>query len=139
MNALQDPERRPPVPRKILPASIVSHVPEVEIDLEQVRPARRGAAGGPSGMPADHIKVVLESERDCTSLWRMCQEFASGRMPAEVLQASMALWLAISSIGWSRAPSRNSWDQQSSITRRFSTLHCPPDLGASESPTSIER
>ena len=35
-------------------------------------------------MTAEHIKV----ERDCTSLWRMCPEFARGRMPAEILQAA---------------------------------------------------
>ena len=38
-------------------------------------------------MTGEHIKVVLESERDCSSLWRMCQEFARGHMPAEILQA----------------------------------------------------
>ena len=48
--------------------------------------APRGAAGGPSGMTAEHLKVVLESERDSKSLWRMCQEFARNRMPAEILQ-----------------------------------------------------
>ena len=92
LNALQDPERRPLVPREALPASIHQHIPQVEIDLEQdrfsanLRSARRGAARGPSGMTADHIKVVLESERDCISLWRMCQEFARGHIPAEILQ-----------------------------------------------------
>ena len=39
-------------------------------------------------MTADHIKVVLESERDWTSLWRMCQEFGRGHILAEILQAS---------------------------------------------------
>ena len=68
--------------------SIINHVPQVEIDLEQDRfLANLHTAGGPSGMTADHIKVVLESERDCTSLWRMCQEFARGHIPAEILQA----------------------------------------------------
>ena len=38
-------------------------------------------------MTAEHIKVVLDSERDCSSLWRMGQEFARGHMPAEILQA----------------------------------------------------
>ena len=40
-----------------------------------------------ASMTAEHIKVVLESERDCSSLWRMCQEFARGHMPPEILQA----------------------------------------------------
>ena len=29
-------------------------------------------------MTAEHLKLVLESERDSKSLWRMCQEFAKG-------------------------------------------------------------
>ena len=88
LSALQDPERRPPVPREALPASIVNHFPQTEdMFLANLRSARRGAAGGPSGMTAEHIKVVLEPERDCSSLWRMCQEFARGHMPPEILQA----------------------------------------------------
>ena len=38
-------------------------------------------------MTAKHIKVVFESERDCIPLRRICQEFARGRMPSEILQA----------------------------------------------------
>ena len=64
LNALQDPESRPPVPREALPASIINHFPQTEIDLDQdrflanLRSARRRAAGGPSGMTAEHIKAT---------------------------------------------------------------------------------
>ena len=37
LSALQDPERRPPVPREALPASIVNLFPQTEIDLDQDR------------------------------------------------------------------------------------------------------
>ena len=92
LHALQDPNRRPPVPRSPLPPAILNHVPKVEFDLSQeglladLRSARRGAAGGPSGMTTDHIRVILDSERDSKSFWRMCQEFARGRLPEEILR-----------------------------------------------------
>ena len=38
-------------------------------------------------MTTDNIKVVFESERDCTSLWRTCQEFARRLIPAKIFQA----------------------------------------------------
>ena len=121
LNALQDPERRPPVPREALSASTTNHVPQAGFRTGQILgQARRVAAGGPSGMTADHIKVVLESERDCTSLWCMCQEFARGHIPAEILQAVRigrmtalqksqggvcGIVVTISCVGWWRAPS----------------------------------
>ena len=39
LNALQDSERLPPIPREVLSVSIVNHVPPAEIDLgrEEVR------------------------------------------------------------------------------------------------------
>ena len=38
-------------------------------------------------MTADHIRAILNSERDSKSFWRMCQEFARGRLPEEILRA----------------------------------------------------
>ena len=75
LNSLRDPERRPTVPRVPLLPGVLHHIRDEEIDLDQERfmanlhSARRGAAGGPSGMTAEHLK------------------FARGRMPAEILQA----------------------------------------------------
>ena len=139
LSALQDPERRPPVPREALPASIVNHFPQTEIDLDQdrflanLRSARRGSAGGPSGMTAEHIKVVLESERDCSSLWHMCQEFARGHMPPEdwpddgVAEASgrhpwHCGWRFYPSCGRTHIYLPSSWDPQSSNTRHLSNF-----------------
>ena len=76
LNSLRDPERRPTVPRALLPPGVLHHIPDEEIDLDQerflanLRSARRGAAGGPSGMTAERLKVALESERESRSLWR---------------------------------------------------------------------
>ena len=34
------------------------------------------AAGGPSGMTAEHLRLLLESEADCDKFWFLCQAFA---------------------------------------------------------------
>ena len=65
LQALQDPRKRPSVPREPLPREVVEHQPEGVIELDQerllriLRNARRGAAGGPSGMPAEHLRPLL--------------------------------------------------------------------------------
>ena len=52
-----------------------------------LRTSRRGAAGGPSGMTAEHLRVVLDSP-SCTSL--LCEaasQLAQGHIPDEVVRA----------------------------------------------------
>ena len=89
--ALQDPNRCPAVLRSPLPPAILDQVPEVEFDLSQggllanLRSSRRGAVDRPSGT-TDHIRAILNSERDSKSFWRMCQEFVIGRLPEEILR-----------------------------------------------------
>ena len=55
----------PPVPRD----SLVFDLDE-GIFNHTVRSARRGAAGGPSGMTTDHLRPLLEHTRDLHSLFR---------------------------------------------------------------------
>ena len=90
-------------------------------------------------MTAEHIKVVLESVRDCSSLWRMCQEFARGHMPPEILQAVRIgrMTLAILSVVWSHAhlPMGPAVEQHTSPFQ----FALPPDPDVSVSPTSRKR
>ena len=64
--ALEEPSGRPAVPRDSVPDSIAQFEPEErfslaqELFLKNVRCARRGAAPGPSGMTADHLRPLLE-------------------------------------------------------------------------------
>ena len=91
LSALRDPERRPPVLRDPIPEDILSSRPEVPLDLDSdilarnIRSARRGAAGGPSGMTMDHIRPLLESEADTAGFSRMCLDFARAEIPSDVL------------------------------------------------------
>ena len=50
--------------------------------LKNLKSARRGAAGGPSGITTEHLRPLLDSEEDCD-----CQAFARARVPDEVLSA----------------------------------------------------
>ena len=53
--------------------------------LKNLKCARRGAAGGLPGMTAEHLRPVLESPHDAARF--MCQSFARGDIPEEILQA----------------------------------------------------
>ena len=54
---------------------------------KNVRSGRKGAAGGPSGMTHDHLRPLLESPKDLHLLYTVCDLFAKGQMPGEVVQA----------------------------------------------------
>ena len=68
--AWTDERRRPPMLRAPLSEDLLSFQPESSLHLSQVlllknlKCAKRGAAGGPSGMTAEHLRPVLESSRD---------------------------------------------------------------------------
>ena len=87
LDLLQDSSRRPPHPRAAVPNHIAELQPEVPLDLdftkfkECVHSARRGAAAGPSGMTAEHLKPMLETEVDSRHLYEVAVGFARGEAP----------------------------------------------------------
>ena len=80
---------RPIQPRPLLD-DIVGHVPDVEFQLDpdrfkrNVLSAKRGAAGGPSGMTMEHLRTLLDSPRDTQSLYVVCELFARGAVPNSI-------------------------------------------------------
>ena len=71
LNALRDPaKRRPPQPRAPLPRELVNHESRALFNLGVIqfgrnfRSAKRGAAGGPSGMTVEHLQPLLDAPRD---------------------------------------------------------------------------
>ena len=65
LQVLRDPEKRPPLLRETLSEAVRSADPDPfeldgELFLQCVRSSRRGVAGGPSGMTADHLQPILE-------------------------------------------------------------------------------
>ena len=91
LNALQDPERRPPVPRNPIPPDILHAVPAEQFFLDfdvfarNIRNAKRGAAGGLSGMTAEHLRFILGSPSETAAFFRAAQDLARADIPKDVL------------------------------------------------------
>ena len=90
--ALTNPLKRPPVPREPLSDDLfVRRGGRVHLDQDMfaknLRVARRGAAGGPSGMMTDHLRPLLESVEDTTRFWRFSQDLARAEVPEEIVDA----------------------------------------------------
>ena len=92
-DALTDSSKRPPEARKPLDPIILEETPvvpvglDVDILLRNLRCSRRGAAGGPSGMTAEHLKPLLDSAVCSQMFGEVASQFARGRIPADVLAA----------------------------------------------------
>ena len=93
LRALQDESHRPKHPRFPVPREVLEHRPEVEPALDRdwflvsLRTARKGAAGGPSGMTAEHLRVLLRNERDSDLLYEMVLDVVRADISDEVLEA----------------------------------------------------
>ena len=96
LRELTNPEKRPPKPRRDLSQEVAHNEPAVPFELDEVeflvclRTARRGAAAGPSGMTADHIFPLLESEHDSRLFCQAASALARGEIPEEILSG---FWL----------------------------------------------
>ena len=88
---LMNESRRPSAARRGLDEDILQMQPHVPFHLDEdkfqhnLRTSRRGPAGGPSGMTAEHLRVLLDSP-SCTSLLGEAEEVVTvirlGRMTA---------------------------------------------------------
>ena len=93
LNALRDMDRRPPLPRDPIPEEIRAANPSNPLELDKgeflhnLRTARRGAAGGPSGMRNEHLRPLLDNAEDCTKFFEISQAFAQAKLPEEIVSA----------------------------------------------------
>ena len=78
--ALTDPSKRPREPRGPLDEDLLTHQPvvpytmDMKTFLQNVRSSRRGAAPGPSGMTMEHLRPLLESDRDSQLFYEVAVE-----------------------------------------------------------------
>ena len=92
LRELTNPERRPPFPRQELSQEIARSEPERPFDLDVdeflvcLRTSRRGAAGGPSGMTAEHLFPLLDNERDSAVFGRVATLMVRGEVPTSALE-----------------------------------------------------
>ena len=49
---------------------------DFDVFTRNIRSARRGAAGGPSGMTAEHLRLVLASDSETAAFFRAAQDLA---------------------------------------------------------------
>ena len=79
-NELQNLVRRPPEPREPF---------ELDFDLfsKNLRVSRRGAASGPSGITAEHLRLLLQSEKDMTLFGQLAQDFARVAVPDVIVDS----------------------------------------------------
>ena len=91
LRELTNPEKRPPRPRRDLSQEVVHNEPAAPFELDQVeflvclRTARRGGSSRASGMTADHIFPLLESEHDSRLFCDAASALARGEIPEEIL------------------------------------------------------
>ena len=87
LTMLSDPAKRPPVLRDPIPDEVLHHASgslfELDEDrlLKNLRSARRGAAGGPSGMTVEHLRILLDNIRDSKLFFRACEQMAQAKVP----------------------------------------------------------
>ena len=91
---LTNPTRRPPpLPqaREPIPQTLMTHEPDVPFELEEVRflqnlrSAKKGAAGGPSGMTTDHIRPVLDNVRDSHLFFTVAEQLSRAHTPQVIV------------------------------------------------------
>ena len=90
--ALTDPDRRPPEPREPLPPQLVNHRPQVDVLSSEglcknLRTSRRGAAAGPSGMTAEHLRVLLHCPVATVAFIEVATALARADVPDEIMDA----------------------------------------------------
>ena len=92
-NAVTDANRRPPEPRDPIPEDILQIEPvrPFELDkegfLQNLRKARRGAAGGPSGTRTEHLRPLLDNIEDSNKFYEIAEAFAQAQISDEILSA----------------------------------------------------
>ena len=91
--ALQDPVRRPAIPRDPLLEDLLTHVPARIFELDKrkfsknLRSARRGAAAGPSGMTVEHLQPLLDHPRALHSMFLLAERLARADVPPSIVDA----------------------------------------------------
>ena len=90
LTELQDPERRPREMHFPLSDDVVNFRNASPLKLNRrilisnMRKARRGVAPGPSGITAEHIRPILESEEDTRLFVHMCNHLANVQVPSDI-------------------------------------------------------
>ena len=90
-STLAELRRRPAVPREPV-FDLLRDTPLFNLDEtlfgRNIRSARRGAAGGPSGMTCDHLRPLLSNPRDLHKFFLVAEKFSQGEIPGRSSRSS---------------------------------------------------
>ena len=95
LDAMSDATRRPPHLRTPLSPEVLEHVPRREFELDEptfnknLRSARRGAAGGQSGLTTEHLRPLLDDARALHLFFMVAQKLARADVPEAVVDLSL--------------------------------------------------
>ena len=152
--------RRAQEPREPLSPEITGRRAESPFSLDHnlftqnLRCARRGAAAGPSGVTAEHLKPILDSARDAELMCQTAELLARASIPEEVLRAIRigkmtalqkptggceASWRGTSFGGWCRGPLRSRPGRRWRRPQHLSNMPCPDAQGVSAVPMRSRR
>ena len=87
LDALQDEERRRPLPHGALPPDLVHHMPVRPFQLDEhiisrnLRSSRKGAAAGPSGVTMEHMRHLLDDVKALHPFFLMGEQLAQVKVP----------------------------------------------------------
>ena len=89
LKALQDPLKRPPIPRDPLPDDLFDRRGPVffldaSLFAKNLRVARKGTAGGPSD-----LGPLLDNAHDAARFWRLSEDLARAFVPEEIVTVSV--------------------------------------------------
>ena len=93
LQALRDPAKRPQEPRTPFPRHLAHPEPGTQFSMDRdrfarnLRSARRGAAGGPSGMTVEHLQPLLDHPRDLQAFLHAAEKVSRAHIPPAVQEA----------------------------------------------------
>ena len=96
---LSDPSRRPPTTVHQIPANVLGHRPTHMFELRHdrvssnIRNAKCGTAGCPSGLTSNHLRPVLTTTLDTQLLFLMTDDLANTHLPEPIISAIRLGWL----------------------------------------------
>ena len=65
----------------------ISSIGDANLFAKNLRVARKGTAGGPSGMTAEHSRPLLDNAQDTARFWRLSEDLARAFVPEEIVNS----------------------------------------------------
>ena len=88
-NTLGELRRRPARPHELMQLRSRPFDLDEKVLGKNLRSAKRGAAGGPSGMTTEHLRPLLDTHLDMQLLHEVCQQLARAEVAQSIINGKM--------------------------------------------------